>query len=178
VEKSLGVTKPAVSLRILTADDWLLFRDVRLEALREAAYAFGSTLDDWQREKDTEDRWRQRLTDVPFNVIAYFGGTPSGMVSATKPNADGAIELISMWVAPFARGKGVADLLVDAVIRWATAERITKVSLDVIEDNGRARAFYHRHGFIDQGRNEISNGTPERRMLRVSRRAPGDCRPR
>jgi ribosomal protein S18 acetylase RimI-like enzyme len=164
------VSKSAVSLRTLTADDWLLFRNLRLEALREAAYAFGSTLDDWQGENDTKARWCQRLTDVPFNVIAYFGGAPSGMVSATKPNADGVIELISMWVAPFARGNGVADLLVDAVIRWATAERIDKVSLDVMEENGRARAFFRRNGFKDQGRIDFTKVTrAERRMLRIER---------
>lgn len=168
------MTESAVSLRVLTVDDWPAFRALRLEALREAAYAFGSALDDWQDEGDTEQRWRQRLSDVPYNVIAYLNGAPSGMVSATKPDACGAIELISMWVAPCARGRGVADALVNAVICWARAQQIAKLSLEVMEDNGRARAFYQRHGFADQGRIESVPATrPERRMLRIEHASYG-----
>lgn len=68
---------PCIRLRALTRNDWRLFREVRLAALREAGlreatYAFGSTLGDWQGPNDTEDRSRQRLTNVPFNVVVYF----------------------------------------------------------------------------------------------------------
>jgi ribosomal protein S18 acetylase RimI-like enzyme len=156
-----------VSLRILTADEWRIFRRVRLQALSEAPYAFGSTFASWQGAGDTEDRWRQRLTSVPFNIIAYFEGRPSGMVSATAPNQRGEVELISMWVAPFARGKGVADALVIAVIEYSKGEQIERISLEVMESNSRARAFYRRLGFVDQGESSSApDGRPERRMLR------------
>jgi ribosomal protein S18 acetylase RimI-like enzyme len=70
----------------------------------------------------------------------------------------------------FARGKGVADVLVNAVICWARAQQINKLSLDVMKENDRARAFYHRHGFADQGRIESTPAArPERRMLRIER---------
>jgi ribosomal protein S18 acetylase RimI-like enzyme len=87
------------------------------------------------------------------------------MASGTKPNADGEVELISMWVAPFARGRRVADALVDAVITWARGQRIDRVALDVMESNDRARAFYRRQGFVDQGR--TPDACAELRMLRV-----------
>lgn len=151
---------------MLTPDDWRLFRQVRLEALSEAAYAFGSTLGDWQGPNDTEERWRQRLTNVPFNAVAYFNGAPAGMVGATNPSTSGASELISMWVAPHARGKGVADALVTAVITWATGRGITTIELDVVEANPRARAFYRKCGFVDRGRvAEPRSAKPERRMV-------------
>jgi ribosomal protein S18 acetylase RimI-like enzyme len=162
---SLGVAQSVITLHILTVDEWRLFRRLRLEALREAPYAFGSVLDDWQGDKDTERCWRQRITDVPFNVIAELDGRPSGMASGTKPNADGEVELISMWVAPFARGRRVADALVDAVITWARGQRIDRVALDVMESNDRTRAFYRRQGFVDQGR--TPDACAELRMLRV-----------
>jgi RimJ/RimL family protein N-acetyltransferase len=157
---------PSVCLRVLTPGDWRLFREVRLESLREAAYAFGSTLDDWQGANDTEARWRQRLTSVPFNVVAFFDGTPAGLVGATHPDAAGASELISMWVAPHARGKGVADALVAAVIAWTAERSVTSISLDVVEDNARARAFYRRQGFVERGHvRDSRSGRSECRML-------------
>jgi ribosomal protein S18 acetylase RimI-like enzyme len=152
---------------VVTADEWRLFREVRLEALREAPYAFESTLESWQGEGDTESRWRARLADVPFNVIAYFESRLAGMASGTKPDEAGEIELISMWVAPFARGKGVAGELVDAVVEWAKSQRIETVSLHVMENNARAYAFYRRQGFVDDGQPCSSpGGVAERRMLR------------
>jgi ribosomal protein S18 acetylase RimI-like enzyme len=161
------LASPSVSLRVLSSDEWRLFREVRLEALREAPYAFGSTLESWQGEGDTEERWRGRLTDVPFNVIAYLAGVPVGMASGVESDEKSEVELISMWVAPFARGKGVADSLVDAVIDWARSQRIERVSLRVMEGNARAFSFYRRKGFVDDGEAlSAPDGRPERRMLR------------
>jgi GNAT superfamily N-acetyltransferase len=163
------VTQSKVRLRVLTLDDWPLFREVRLAALRDAPYAFSTVLDDWQGKGDSELRWRRRLAGVPFNVIAFHDGMPSGMVSATQPNGDGAVELISMWVAPPARGKGVAEALVNAVVRWATGQQVNAVSLEVMEGNDRARRFYERQGFADRGLLEAAPGErPKRRMLRLS----------
>jgi len=52
---------------------------------------------------------------------------------------------------PFARGRGVGDALVNAVIQWASAQQAPRVVLAVFDDNERARALYHPHGFIDDG---------------------------
>jgi ribosomal protein S18 acetylase RimI-like enzyme len=152
---------------VVTADEWRLFREVRLEALREAPYAFESTLESWQGKGDTEARWRERLVNVPFNVVAYFDGRPAGIASGTNPDERGDIELISMWVAPFARGKGVAGALVEAVVAWAKSQDVETLSLHVMETNERARAFYRRQGFVDDGEPCTSpGGAAERRMLR------------
>lgn len=63
-----------IALRILDEHDWRVWRQLRLKALEEAPYAFGSTLADWQGQGDTESRWRERLADVPLNVIADLEG--------------------------------------------------------------------------------------------------------
>src|SRR5579871_2075459 len=118
--ESLLMTPESVVLQILSPEDWRLFRALRLEALREAPYAFSTALAGWQGEGDAESRWRARLTDVPLNLVARYEGTPAGMASATAPT-NGTSELISMWVAPHARGKGVASALIDAVVSWARA---------------------------------------------------------
>lgn len=55
-----------LQLRVLAPEDWRLWRGLRLEALREAPYAFGSKLADWQGDGDTQERWRDRLATVPY----------------------------------------------------------------------------------------------------------------
>lgn len=131
----------------LTEDDWRLWRTLRLEALREAPYAFGSTLAEWQGTGDTEERWRRRLATVPLNIIAHLDETPAGMAGAYAPNEARIAELISMWVAPFARGRGVGNALIDAVAAWAMQRDASSIALAVREQNRRAIALYERNGF-------------------------------
>ncbi len=164
-QRALGAQDEGITLSPLSVDDWRLWRDLRIEALREAAYAFGSKLSDWQGPGDTEERWRARLTDVPLNIVARLDGKPVGMVSAISPDVKSA-ELISMWVAPFARGSGVGDALIQAVVSWAERQHARQVVLAVRADNERAIALYARHEFIDSGpvRNTNDGEPPERLM--------------
>lgn len=60
------------------------------------------------------------------------------------------VELISMWVAPSARGRGVAQQLIDAVTDWA-ADQGRSTFLMVPRDNAPARRAYERAGFVDKG---------------------------
>jgi ribosomal protein S18 acetylase RimI-like enzyme len=153
-------------LRVLNQEHSRSFRELRREALRDAPDAFSATLAQWSGEGDREDCWRARLTEVPFNVVAELDGKPAGLVSGTHPDENGMVLLISMWVAPFARGRGVGDALVDAVIGWARARGAMRVELDVRETNAAAIALYRRNGFVDQGLSDNSTSSVrERRMI-------------
>lgn len=139
-----------IEVRVLTADDWHLWRDLRLAALTGAPAAFGSRLADWQGAG--EDRWRQRLSlDGSHNLVAFLDGEAVGMASGAAADHAGVVELVSMWVAPVARGGGVADALVAAVERWAHTSGARELRLTVMEGNDRAAALYRRHGFVDSG---------------------------
>jgi ribosomal protein S18 acetylase RimI-like enzyme len=155
-----------IIIRQVVADDWQVWRQLRLDALRDAPGAFKTKLAEWQGDGDIEPRWRDRLHAVPFNVIADLDERPAGMVSAVQDGDD--VELISMWVAPFARGRGVGDALVDAVLGWEI-EQTSQVVLCIMEGNDRATALYRRHGFVDAGRAGDATGgeCAERRMIRA-----------
>jgi ribosomal protein S18 acetylase RimI-like enzyme len=150
--------------RVLNADDWASWRDLRLLALEESPDAFGSKLADWQGDGDREERWRDRLTDVAFNVMVFDGDVPVGMASGV-PEGD-EVELISMYVRPIARGLGVADLLIDAVATWAEEHGAAHVYLAVRESNGHARSLYRRHGFTEIGPAPGEPGDPPELLMR------------
>lgn len=137
---------PELEISELASDDWEVFRDLRLAALREAPYAFGSRYADWVDAP--EDRWRARLDQVELNVIAVVDGSPAGMASGCP--ADGGAELISMWVAPSSRGCGVSGRLIDAVASWAD-HRGLPLHLMVRDDNPAAIAAYLAARFVDRG---------------------------
>ncbi|MFC9995586.1 GNAT family N-acetyltransferase [Nocardia sp. NPDC127526] len=139
-------------LRVLSPDDWKLWRRLRLAALAEAPYAFGSRLEDWQGEGDREERWRDRLS-IPGsrNLIAMVDDEPVGMASGIPGPEFDAAELISMWVAPVGRGLGVGDRLMRGVEEWAVETGARSLRLTVAPGNSRAIALYRRNGFEATG---------------------------
>jgi len=149
----------------LSPGDWWRWRELRLAALADAPAAFGSTLSEWTGAGDTEQRWRARLAAVALNVVLTVDDKLAGMVSATAPGRCGAIELISMWVSPFARGHGVGDAAIGRVLAWAHAEQGgAPVVLSVKTHNGPAIQLYRRHGFTDAG---ASPDDPSERLMRL-----------
>lgn len=115
--------------------------------MQDAPYAFGSK---YEREvRATEDRWRQRLagrSQFVAEVDGSVAGTAGGIASD-----DGYAALISMWVAPSARGKGVGEMLVRAVLGWARDEAYPGVRLWVTDGNVAAERLYLRCGFDRTG---------------------------
>lgn len=139
-----------IELRLLGPDDWPAWRELRLAALAEAPYAYGSTLADWQGPGDREERWRERL-GVPgaHNVVAVRDGEHIGMATGLPAGQPDTVELISMWVSPAARGQGVGDRLIAEIARWAVRRGAKTLRLSVMPDNRAAIALYERHGFKD-----------------------------
>ena len=155
-----------IAIRQVGAERWRDWRALRLDALAQAPDAYHSKLADWQGEGDAAQRWRDRLSSRPLNLIAELEGVAAGMASGVREGEDA--ELISMWVEPFARGRGVGDALVDAVLGWADAAGAARTVLCVMEANHHAAALYRRHGFVDAGPAPSPPGAPaERRMVRL-----------
>lgn len=157
-----------MSLRVLTQDDWPLWREVRLAALTDAPYAFKSTLADWHR--GGEQRWRARL-EMPgaFHVVALLDGRAVG-VAGGVPGLGGVRELRSVWVGPEARGHGVGDQLIAAVEGWARRTGGTTLTLGVFPGNAAAIALYRRHGFVER---QLDDVTGEQVMVKALHRAAG-----
>jgi GNAT superfamily N-acetyltransferase len=136
-----------VLVRETVMDDWQGLRDIRLMALQDAPEAFGSTYA--EQAVLGEADWRQRIARGG-TFLAYVpevnASEPAGLVGGYAASHD-TVELISMFVRPQARGRGVGEALVAAVIDWARARNATSVHLWVTETNKHARLLYERCGF-------------------------------
>ncbi len=142
------VTEPEV--RRLAADDWAQLRDARLAALADAPYAFQSTLT--SEQQFTEQTWRERA-GRGSTFGAWDGDAITGLATGIDEGRDW--HLVGVWVSPKLRGSGVADRLVAAVCGRARQSGATSVALWVTEENGRARAFYRRLGFVPSGSRQL-----------------------
>lgn len=138
-----------VSTRWAGSDDWADWRELRLAALLDSPGAFAST---YTSECDaTEQEWRNRLDPVNgMAVIASLNGRPVGMAAGyqSRPRV---VDLVSMWVTPTARRKGVGDALVAEVVQWAKEQSASDVHLWVTRGNDSAVRLYTRHGFERTG---------------------------
>jgi len=145
---------PAARIRRLTPADWAVLREVRIAALTDAPEAFGSTLD---RELGfTEAVWRGRLRDDAqrgyVQLVAMRGDDQAGTIGLIRSDEQSDIaQMVSMWVSPDARGSGIGDLLVQAVIDTARDAGYVGIHLWVAEGNGYAEQLYARNGFVRTG---------------------------
>lgn len=154
----MSASREGLELRVLTPDDWAVWRQVRLEALAEAPYAFSSTFAEW--ESASEERWRDRLSRPgSHNLVAYDGRRPLGMATGVLRDDPELADLFSMWVAPDARGTGVAAVLIGALEAWCRNNGAQVLCLDVRAENRRAWRTYERLGFRVTG--EVERSSPD-----------------
>lgn len=151
-------------IRRLGPDDAALLRQVRLTALADAPEAFGSTL---ERELAFPDQeWQRRVAPGSHPTFVWeTAGTARGLVVVLR---EPVVQLVSMWVAPVARGGPAAGSLVEAAVAWADAAGAGTVRLHVAEGNDRAQRLYTRHGFSPTGvvERRERDGHPELEMER------------
>lgn len=153
-----------MAIRQLEPGEWRTYRAVRLAALRDAPEAFGGTYE--HAAAYPEQVWRDWCTQPSW--FALEDGEPIGMVRVAQHDDRDLPELISMWVAPGARGTGVAAKLVAALLDWARVSGKRGVYLRVIDVNRRAGALYERLGFVDNGvRDTLPDGRVEIEMEHV-----------
>jgi ribosomal protein S18 acetylase RimI-like enzyme len=161
-----------VDIRPVRADEWERWREVRVRMLREESAYFSSRWEDVARQP--ESYWRDWVE------AAAVGATRSLFVVEEDGRWVGAVgchlridlsetQLISMWVAPDARGRGIAQELIRAVAGWARERGCDGVYLFVQEANGPARHLYERAGFRPTGEREQ---LPTRRGFKILLGAP------
>ena len=99
----------------------------------------------------TSSVWRQRAGNpmlfLAMDRRAEVVGTATGL-----EGRDGAVDIVAMYVAPMARGKGCAELLLDAVVAAAGERGARRLVLLVTARNQAASRCYTRYGFLPTGR--------------------------
>jgi RimJ/RimL family protein N-acetyltransferase len=146
-------------IRRLETEDAAIYREMRLEGLKDHPEAFGAAWDD-EIEKPAS-WWTERLES---NTV--FGGWIEGspllgvagfyVLGAAKQRHKGV--LWGMYVRPAARGTGLAASLLQCVIEHARP-RVEEVRLTVMASNTAAHRLYSAAGFEPYGL--------ERRALKV-----------
>jgi ribosomal protein S18 acetylase RimI-like enzyme len=139
-----------IQIRRLTQADSLIFKDIRLEALRGDPEAFGST---YQGESERPlILFSDRLRDS--DMLGAFDGSDivgiAGLIIGKGQKELHKGSLVSMYVRPQVRNRGVGRQLAEAVIDVAR-QRVELLQLTVVSSNESARRLYTRLGFVEYG---------------------------
>lgn len=161
----------AVHVSDVPESDWEIWRDLRLEALADAPYAFGETLA--RAQSKTEEDWRAWWRDEDGPGPRYFGlvdGAPAGMCGICFPEDMGREPLIiGMWTSPRARGRGVGRAMLDACVKYCETAGHRRLLLGVVDDNLPARRLYETHGFVETGESEPLHWDPSKLVIMMAK---------
>jgi GNAT superfamily N-acetyltransferase len=130
--------------------DAVLYRDIRLEALKANPEAFGSS---HETEAAQPLSWfSARLADS--SVLGAFHDAELAGIAALAiqqgPKKAHKGTIWGMYVRPHARGAGTGRRLMEAIIELARP-RVELVQLTVVRDNEWARRLYASLGFHEYG---------------------------
>jgi len=85
------------------------------------------------------------------------------------PDRSGTVRLWWLWVAPNARGRGLARRLVEARAEWARDLGAVRLELAVAENNEAAKALYQGLGFVPTGERRSMASDPARAGILMAR---------
>lgn len=139
-----------MNIRLLKEGDWQAWQTLRLEALQNAPEAFGSSFEE-ESNKSEEDLKSHLNENTVFGVFVgadLVGCAGFYSLEPLKMRHRGV--LYGMYVQPEHRGKGIANQLVEAVIKHAKS-RVQQLHVTCVTTNPAASQLYQRHGFISYG---------------------------
>jgi RimJ/RimL family protein N-acetyltransferase len=139
-----------LQVRRLETSDSPLYRDIRLEALKQNPEAFGST---FERENEQPLSWFEAVVGRSDIFGVFLDGTLAGIAGyvaqESSKQAHKAV-LWGMYVRSAARNSGLGKKLVAAVLSHARG-RVEMVQLTVVSENEAARRLYTALGFVEYG---------------------------
>ncbi|HEX4036208.1 MAG TPA: GNAT family N-acetyltransferase [Solirubrobacteraceae bacterium] len=150
-----------MEIRRLRSADADVFREIRLRALAEAPYAFGSSLA--QETANGPEFWQGRVDESATArkgaIFAAIGEDRRALAMAGgffPQLGDEEAVLWGMWVSPHARRGGLGRRLLAEVVDWARSCGARRLRLCVSEtDRSRAAAaLYVALGFSEVGERE------------------------
>ncbi len=151
--------KQTIQITTLKPKDWQAYKKLRLEALLTESEAFASSYEEQVKMQD--EYWQKRLEDAENgddNWLLFAKNEDStlvGMVGAFAKEDTGIAEIISLYVTPGARGKGIAKELVQEILKKVSKNKaVKKVTLSVRTTQDAALSLYRQLGFEIVGKDE------------------------
>jgi ribosomal protein S18 acetylase RimI-like enzyme len=160
------VTGSPTRVEVLTENDWARLRDIRLTALRADPASFLSSYE--TEAAFAEQQWRQQFSRGEWHLIRAGTGDV-GLVGVTREPDMSPREcyLEYLWVARGFRRRGMASLLLRAVLDRLRDSGVQTVWLYILDGNDPAMRLYQSFGFQSTKERQQLPGDPTRSEERM-----------
>jgi len=164
-------------IRILSENEWPIFRDFRLRALENSPEHIGGVIEE-ERAWD-ESQWRAQLKKFDFVLATVEGDTVGGMtVEKLKGDFGATCWIGSCWIDPTMRGKKIFSTMIAFLDSVAEKKGWLVQGLGVWVDNHAAIPVYEKLGFEKKGPEMPSTRVtnPQKFYQRMIRETPKERR--
>jgi RimJ/RimL family protein N-acetyltransferase len=134
----------------LPVSRWAEYKSLRLSALKNNLDSFLYTVEETLAQPDSF--WQKRLEpdSTTRTVFAEDNGQLIGMIGYDFPpqiRVQHLVELGGVFVEPTYRGQGIAQQILDEVIKICQSRQKKKIILGVGAENQTAISFYQKNAF-------------------------------
>lgn len=140
-----------IEYKSLSKEDWVMHKEIRLEALKFAPTAFSSSYE--ESLAISEKGWRERSTENAIFAIA--DGKPVGLIYAIvnpRKKISHVANIFGFYVSNKFRGQGIGSKLMEKAIKKIKVNPdVIKINLGVISDQDSAVRLYENFGFKKVG---------------------------
>lgn len=143
-----------MTIRMLAEADAEAYLALRLRSLKEDPDPFGATYEEWLSRPLAQVTERLRNATPEAYLLGAFAGEDNALVGIIAFTRDTMRKfrhkggITSMYVAPEARGQGLARaLLLEVIARARQLDGLEQLGLSVVSDNTAARTLYLSTGF-------------------------------
>ena len=153
-----------IEVRQITAQEWPLWRDLRIRAVAASPDAFRTSRNE-ERER-TDESWKDVIGSTVRHPrgglwVAEVDGEPVGMLFARLSADLLVVNVGAMWVASEVRTIGIGKRLLEVALDWGRAAGAKLSALWVTMGNSPAASLYTGLGFEPTGDSEpLRTGSP------------------
>jgi ribosomal protein S18 acetylase RimI-like enzyme len=138
----------------LTTSDWEIYKELRLDALKENTESFGDSFEESVRHHD--DEWKKELENPKsYILVARDYGKVFGMVAGYQEDNLKMRHMAYVWgvyVRHAQRRQGIGRKLMEALIsEFSSNKEIEKIDLNVNTSQLPAVRLYEKLGFAIAG---------------------------
>lgn len=137
-------------IKQLTAEDWKIWKELRLEALKNSPESFGSSYEEESNWHDLDFQNSLTKSDIFGVFVDDSLVSCAGFYCLTLAKTKHRGVIWGMYTRPEYRGQGIAGALIQTIIRHAKSH-VAQLHLTCVTSNLGAVAFYREHGFKTYG---------------------------
>ena len=139
-----------MQIRSLTQKDWLIWKKIRLEALKDSPENFGSAHEEESNWKGSDFRNSLQKNNIFGAFINHELIACAGFYKMNSLKTKHRGVIWGVYTQPEQRLKGASNSLIEAIIIHAK-EHVIQIHLTCVTTNLGAIKLYQKHGFLIYG---------------------------